>query len=66
MKKKCFFLAAMSVLTLPMLAQETSANTKLIDTDLNGTARSVGMGGALDALGADLTTMGANPAGMGL
>ena len=57
MKKKCFFLAAMSVLTLPMLAQETYENTKLIDNDLNGTARYVGMGGAMDALGADLTTM---------
>lgn len=45
MKKKCFFLAAMSVLTLPMLAQETYENTKLIDNDLNGTARYVGMGG---------------------
>ena len=66
MKKKCFFLAAMSVLTLPMLAQETYENTKLIDNDLNGTARYVGMGGAMDALGADLTTMGTNPAGMGL
>ena len=61
MKKKCFFLAAMSVLTLPMLAQETYENTKLIDNDLNGTARYVGMGGAMDALGADLTTMGTNP-----
>ena len=57
MKKKCFFLAAMSVLTLPMLAQETYENTKLIDNDLNGTARYVGMGGAMDALGADLTTI---------
>ena len=58
MKKKAFFLAAMSVFTLPMLAQETYENTKLIDNDLNGTARYVGMGGAMDALGADLTTMG--------
>lgn len=66
MKKKAFFLAAMSVFTLPMLAQETYENTKLIDNDLNGTARYVGMGGAMDALGADLTTMGTNPAGMGL
>lgn len=34
--------------------------------DLNGTARYVGMGGAMNALGADLSTITANPAGLGL
>ena len=34
--------------------------------DLNGTARYVGMGGAMDALGADISTIGTNPAGIGL
>lgn len=34
--------------------------------DLMGTARFVGMGGALGALGADLSTIGTNPAGIGL
>lgn len=40
--------------------------TKLIGSDLNGTARYVGMGGAMGSLGADITTMGTNPAGIGL
>ena len=31
--------------------------------DLNGTARYVGLGGALDALGGDVSVMGSNPAG---
>ena len=34
--------------------------------DLNGTARYVGLGGALDALGGDISVMGSNPAGTAL
>lgn len=48
-------------------AQETYSNMTLTNTnDLIGTSRYVGMGGALGALGADLSTMGSNPAGTGL
>lgn len=47
-------------------AQETYENARLATEDLNGTARYVGMGGAMDALGADLSTIGTNPAGIGL
>ena len=46
-------------------AQETYENAKIATEDLNGTARYVGMGGALDALGADLSTISTNPAGIG-
>ena len=35
-------------------------------SDLNGTARFVGMGGAMGALGGDISTMGTNPAGIGI
>ena len=35
-------------------------------TDLNGTARYVGMGGALEALGAEISAIGTNPAAIGL
>lgn len=35
-------------------------------TDLNGTARYVGMGGAMSALGADLSVMSSNPGAIGL
>ena len=38
----------------------------LTGKDLNGTARFVGMGGAMGALGGDISTMGTNPAGIGL
>lgn len=35
-------------------------------SDLNGTARFVGMGGAMGALGGDISTIGTNPAGIGI
>lgn len=47
------------------MAQETYDNAQLATKDLNGTARYVGMGGAMEALGADITTMNTNPAGRG-
>ena len=56
----------MSLATLPMTAQETYENAKLLGEDLNGTARYVGMGGAMEALGADISTISSNPAGIGL
>ena len=66
MKKIYYSIALMAFAALPISAQETYENTKLIDNDLNGTARYVGMGGAMEALGADLSTMSTNPAGIGL
>lgn len=54
------------LLAAPLSAQETYENANIASQDLNGTARYVGMGGALDALGADLSTIGTNPAGIGL
>ena len=49
-----------------LFAQETYENANITAEDLNGTARYVGMGGAMDALGADISTIGTNPAGIGL
>ncbi|WP_297153154.1 hemin receptor [uncultured Prevotella sp.] len=61
----------LSIMTVAMLgtavsAQETYDNAQLATKDLNGTARYVGMGGAMEALGADLSTIGTNPAGIGM
>ena len=53
-------------IALSATAQETYQSAELAKTDLNGTARYVGMGGAMEALGADISTMGTNPAGIGL
>lgn len=65
--KKIFFSACLlSLFMAHAHAQETYENTKLIDNDLNGTARYVGMGGAMEALGADISVINSNPAGLGL
>lgn len=63
---KLILMGGMMLLAMPSMAQETYENTKIASEDLNGTARYVGMGGALEALGADISTMGTNPAGIGL
>lgn len=54
-----------------LLSTEAGAQTiydaaKFSGSDLNGTARFVGMGGAMGALGGDISTMGSNPAGIGI
>ena len=64
--KKIFSLMAAAMLTTAATAQETYDNAPLALKDLNGTARYVGMGGAMEALGADISTMGTNPAGIGM
>lgn len=65
--KKIFLSACLLSLFMAQAhAQETYENTKLIDNDLNGTARYVGMGGAMEALGADISVINSNPAGIGL
>lgn len=60
------FLSLLVLGVLPASAQETYQNATLTTEDLNGTARYVGMGGAMEALGADISTIGTNPAGIGL
>lgn len=47
-------------------AQSLYDAARLMGNDLNGTARFVGMGGAMGALGGDISTMGTNPAGIGI
>ena len=64
--KKIIALAALSAFMLNVSAQDTYENARLLGSDLNGTARYVGMGGALEALGADISTISSNPAGIGL
>lgn len=56
--------ALFAVLATP--AQNIYETERLSSSDLNGTARFVGMGGAMNALGADLSTISTNPAGVGL
>lgn len=70
--KKIYLFAAMAMTAMQMQAQDvaatldTYAGAALATEDLSGTARYIGMGGAMDALGADISTIGTNPAGIGL
>ena len=59
------------VIGLALLSSAAQAQTgydalRLSENELNGTARFVGMGGAMGALGADISVIGTNPAGIGL
>lgn len=64
--KKIFMLLAGAAFTANANAQDTYESANLMGKDLNGTARYVGMGGAMEALGADISTISTNPAGIGL
>ena len=63
-------LSLLSILlfAIAVQAQDTYTNERLVNnsSDVIGTARYVGMGGALGALGADISVISWNPAGIGL
>ena len=63
---RTLFFAAMLPALGVMQAQTSYEAVSLLDTDLSGTARYVGMGGAMSALGADMSAMSTNPAGTAL
>lgn len=66
MKLKHNLLLSALALCGTMQAQDIYKAETLSGSDLTGTARFVGMGGAMSALGADMSTMSNNPAAIGL
>ena len=52
---KHILFASALVASMSATAQETYQDTKLAASQLTGTARYVGMGGAMEALGADIS-----------
>ncbi len=60
--------AAIAAAALPALAMAQSAvdALQISQSDFKGTARFMSMGGAFTALGGDLSTLGQNPAGIGI
>lgn len=66
MKTRIGIVALMAGISSAAVAQSQYDVIRFMDNELNGTARFVGMGGAMGALGADLSTMSTNPAGIGM
>ncbi|MEL5894487.1 TonB-dependent receptor [Bacteroides sp. GD17] len=64
--KKITMIALAVLTTVSAGAQTVYDATNIAQKDLNGTARFVGMGGAMGALGGDISTIGTNPAGIGV
>lgn len=64
--KKQVMIAALSLFAAGAWGQTAYDAANIINKDLNGTARFVGMGGAMGALGGDISTISTNPAGIGI
>lgn len=63
MMKKVSIMMTVALASMGAMAQSSYDAYNVASSDLNGTARYVGMGGALGALGGDISVMGSNPAG---
>lgn len=66
MKNRLYLFGAVIVAVSSVAAQTQYDAARFSTSELNGTARFVGMGGAMSALGADISVIGTNPAGIGL
>ena len=66
MIKKGMLAACTLALAMAANAQNAYDAERVLGNELNGTARFVGMGGAMSALGGDISVMGTNPAGIGI
>lgn len=66
MKRILFCTVCLAAMSHATMAQDVYDLARLANQDLNGTAKFVGMGGAMSALGGDITTMATNPAGIGI
>ncbi|MBO4431429.1 MAG: hypothetical protein J5790_08835 [Bacteroidaceae bacterium] len=63
---KYFLLSALISVASATYAQDSYDAQNFANSDLNGTSRFVAMGGALGALGGDVSVMSTNPAGTGM
>jgi len=67
MKQSLYIAAALLLAASSVDAQDTYLNDRMTNTsDVFGTARYMGMGGAMGALGGDISVISNNPAGIGL
>ena len=67
MKIKGLYIVTLLILSSGMLMAQGEIDAfRFSQTDLNGSARSMSMGGAFGALGGDMSAMSHNPAGLGV
>ena len=66
MRKELIITACALLVMAKAGAQSQYDAARFMGSELNGTARFVGMGGAMGALGGDISVMGTNPAGIGI
>ena len=66
MEKKLMIAISAFIFVTGVNAQTQYDAARFMGSELNGTARFVGMGGAMGALGGDISVMGTNPAGIGI
>ena len=66
MRNRIFTFGIIAMAASAVMAQTQYDAARIAGSELNGTARFVGMGGAMGALGADISVIGTNPAGIGL
>lgn len=64
--KKILYLLLLFIPAQAVMAQNSYDVMRFINDDLSGTARFVSMGGAMSALGADISVTSTNPGGIGL
>lgn len=64
--KRLINILALIIAAVQINAQSTYNVIPMFSPELAGTARFVGMGGAMSALGGDISVMGTNPAGIGI
>ncbi len=64
--KRLTILLCGAIMTSAIYAQNAYDVSNALGSELNGTARYVGMGGAMGALGGDISAIGNNPAALGL
>ena len=65
MKKNLLTVCGLIIMSVAT-AQNAYDAERVIGNELNGTARFIGMGGAMGSLGGDMSVMGTNPAGIGI
>src|SRR5690606_9243644 len=63
--KYCYSLLFIGMMTTASHAQTASDALRYSLLEPGGTARTIGVGGAIGAMGADFATVGTNPAGLG-